>query len=48
MWRLTDIAKQFLDHCTPGAEHTPAQARAVKALAERLADLAERQLDASH
>ncbi|MFB8235486.1 hypothetical protein ACFC58_02950 [Kitasatospora purpeofusca] len=47
MWRLTDIARQFLDHCAPGAEHTPAQARAAKALAERLTDLAERQLDAS-
>ncbi|WP_406205440.1 hypothetical protein OH807_30860 [Kitasatospora sp. NBC_01560] len=47
MLRLTDLANQFFNLCAPGTEHTSAEARAAKALAERLHDLAQRQLDAA-
>ncbi|WP_327074487.1 hypothetical protein OG196_32105 [Kitasatospora purpeofusca] len=47
MLRLTDIAQQFLDRRVPGTDCTPAEARAAKALADRLADLGRRQLEAA-
>ncbi|MEV4613198.1 hypothetical protein AB0K43_11440 [Kitasatospora sp. NPDC049258] len=47
MWRLTSLAQRFFHLCTPGTKHTSAGARAAKALAERLGDLARRQLGAA-
>ncbi|MFF0414884.1 hypothetical protein ACFYUY_31110 [Kitasatospora sp. NPDC004745] len=47
MWRLTTIATQFLDSCASGTGHSSAELRAAKALTDRLADLAHRQLAAA-
>ncbi|MFJ3793620.1 hypothetical protein [Kitasatospora sp. NPDC090091] len=47
MWRLTTIATQFLDSCATGTGHSSADLRAAKALTDRLADLAHRQLAAA-
>ncbi|MFJ6774878.1 hypothetical protein ACIQOV_28630 [Kitasatospora sp. NPDC091257] len=44
MHELTQLTLRFVQHCSPGSPHTPAQARAATALTERIENLADRML----
>ncbi|MEV7926056.1 hypothetical protein [Kitasatospora sp. NPDC088779] len=44
MYELTQLGLRFSQHCSPDNPHTPAQARAMVVLADRIGDLANRVL----